>query len=96
MPERDIERFARDVLHREERGAAFEAGVDHGNDPRVRDAGVDQTPEDGREACDVLGHQLELERFDGNETIVLRLVRAENRSKNAASNLVQHAIRAEG
>jgi hypothetical protein len=43
-----------------------------------------------------LGRDVEPERFDGDESIVLRVVRAKNRSQYAAANLVQDAIRAKG
>jgi len=56
---------------------------------------VNETAQRGRESLDVFGDKLEAECFDGDETIVLRFVGAKNWSKNAASNLVQHAIRAE-
>jgi hypothetical protein len=45
---------------------------------------------------DLLRQNLEPEGFDGDEPIVLRVVRAEDRSENAAADLMQDAIRAEG
>jgi hypothetical protein len=54
-----------------------------------------KTPQHVGEARDVLGHEIELERFDGDEPIDLRLVRSKDRTENTAANLMQHTIAAE-
>jgi hypothetical protein len=48
------------------------------------------------EPCDVLGDVLETKGLDGDESIALRVVGAENRSQDAAADLMQDAVRAEG
>ena len=44
----------------------------------------------------IFGDKIELDGLDGDEAILLRIVSAKNRSQNAAADLVQDAIRAEG
>jgi hypothetical protein len=44
----------------------------------------------------LLRQELQTKGFDGDEPVALRIVRAKNRSQNAAADLVQDAIRAEG
>jgi hypothetical protein len=96
MAEGDVERLAGHVLHGEKRGAAFEAGVEHGHDPRPSDPGRDKTPQRFSESRHVLGDELEPKRFDRHKAIVLRFVRSKNGSEYAAADLVQDAIRAKG
>ncbi len=57
---------------------------------------VDQTPKGVSQTRDGLRRDVEPECFDGDEAVVLRIVRAKNRSQNAAADLMQDAIRTKG
>jgi hypothetical protein len=48
------------------------------------------------QARDLLGHDVEPECLDGNQSISLRIVSSENGAENATAYLMQDAIRAEG
>lgn len=96
VAERDVQCLGRDVFHRHIRRRTFQSCLDDWYDGGVMQTRRRKSPERVGKARDLLGNDVEAERFDGDEPIVLRIVRAENRSQNAAADLVQDAIGAKG
>jgi hypothetical protein len=95
LPERDVKRFAGHVFEHREWRRPFEAGVEDRHERRVR-GGARGAAERVAERGGGFGNEIEPERLDRDESIVIGIVGAKNRSQGAAANLVQDAIRAEG
>jgi hypothetical protein len=62
----------------------------------VGPVGGDQPLEPGDEAMDPRGRQIESEQLDGDETIVVRIVRTKDRSRCAGANLMENPEGTEG
>ncbi len=92
MAQRDVERLGRDVLHREIRRHAFEASVEHRHNRRMRHGGRRESSKGVGELRDDFGHDIQAERFDGDETVLLWVVSSKNRTQHAAADLMQDAI----
>jgi hypothetical protein len=95
VPKRDIERLAGRKLHRDKRVRSREARLEQSHERAIRRRTVTERLERGGQPPRVFGNDVELERLDRDQTIALIVVGTENRSENAAANLMQDAIRTE-
>lgn len=92
----DVERFGRDVLHREIRGGAFKACVEQRDHCGMFDGDRRQALQNPRKPGANLRHDIEPESLDGDEFFLLRIKRPKNWSQDATADLVQDAKGAEG
>ena len=96
MPERDVERLPRDVIHREIRRRALESRIDGGHEIRMRRTGARQPAQRVGEPRDIFRDEIEAKRLDGDQPIPLRFIGAKDRAKDAAADLVEDPERPEG
>ena len=96
LSNRDVEGFGGDVILGEIGHHARHPGRDRRDNRRVRQLDRNQPLELGDELMDTLGRQIESKQFDGDETIVVRIVRAKDGSRCAGANLMENPERTEG
>jgi hypothetical protein len=58
----------------------------------IPETGGDQASQRRGEASDIFGKEVKFEGLDGDDAIALRIEAAENRTEDAAADLMQHAV----
>ena len=94
VADRDVERLAGDVLLRAVRDRAFDAGGDRLDDRRMEEARIRGARQLVGERLRLFWRDVEPEDLDRDEPIAGGLVRSEDRSKRANTDLMQHPKRA--
>ena len=87
----DVERVGGDVILREIRDDAVDAGRDGRGDPGMSKSGFDQALELADELMHPLRRQVEAEDFDRHQAIALRLVRAKHRPQSTGTDLMKYS-----
>ena len=93
LAQHDVERIAHRILLRQVHGAAFQTRGDRRGDVRMTDVRGDERVELGDERGRLFGGEIETKHFDGDEPIaspIGRLVRAEDRTQRARTNLMEN------
>jgi hypothetical protein len=96
MAQGDVERLGSDELGRQVRGRAFETRVENGHDRLLSGRACGKSAQGIGQPRDLLRHDLQPERLDGDQSITLRIIGSKNGAENATAYLMQDAIRAEG
>ncbi len=96
LSSRDVEGFGGDIILGEIGGHARHPGRDRRDNRRVRRLDGNQPLELGDEPMDSLGRQIETKQLDGDETIVVRIVRTKDGSRCAGANLMENPEGTEG
>ncbi len=89
----DVERVRRDEVAGQIHCDPVGARGDRGRDERMAELGRNQAFELADQLMETFGQQIELELFDGNETILLSVVRAKNGTQRASTDLMKYSER---
>lgn len=92
----DVERVAGEVILREIRDDAVEAGCDGRCQSRVSKSGFDQAFELGEELMNTFGRKVEPEDFDRHQAITIWFVRAKHRPQSTGTDLMKYSKWTEG
>ena len=95
VPHRHVERLGRDVLFGAVRDRPFHSRRDRFDDGRVKERGFGGPAQRLGEQLGLFGDDVEPEDLDGNQAVAGRLICAENGTKSANTNLMQHPEGAE-
>jgi len=95
LADREIQRFGADVVLHEVRGEIRDAARERSGQRRVRQVGGDEPLECDDQLMNALWRQIELEEFDRNEPLTLRIVRPEDRPEGPRTDLMKNTKRSE-
>lgn len=91
----EVQRFGADVILHEIRGDIRDAARERSGQRRVRQVGGDEPLEGGDQLMNALWRQIELEEFDRDEPLTLRVVRPEDRPEGPRADLMKNTKRSE-